>query len=245
MVAGDFPGCGCCYSVERLEMEITIPRRNRRDVACAVVCAIYWCKVQFAEPSFGHQQVEQVIHDRPDMGVIINREPALRKALEAGFESELSGSQVYWDFGEPRNGRLAEHVTPSSINPTLVRVSKKQGRSGVDQCAGLLFELKNATFDKEFMSLYRAARERKISRDDFATSCIRLEFLAVQKTRAYFRSHPLSKPNTASSPFYTMVMRVTSDFSDYLRWLDTLDSDSDTYNIRHHYLLEYDRLIQP
>src|SRR6185295_8166012 len=74
--------------------------------------------------AFGRRQVEAVIRDRPDMAVVIIREPALREMLESRFEGDGWSGRVRWDNREPRSSPEAEHEWHTDIQPTRVRISK-------------------------------------------------------------------------------------------------------------------------
>src|SRR3954464_14026389 len=92
----------------------------------------YWFR-EHSEPSFGHSQVEQFIRDRPGVGQVINREPALRANLEACFEGESTGGRIYWDNRVPKgdeNG--AEHSLAYRDYPAMIRVTNLSGISAVD-----------------------------------------------------------------------------------------------------------------
>lgn len=194
----------------------------------------------FSDLSFGGRQVEQIICDQPDMGEIIKREPVLRLMLLWYFAGELTGPRVYWDCREPTS-RPADHLPALSGYPALIRVSRKSGSSAVDKCTMLLFELLNSEIDKEYQSLLSAPVENRKSRDDFATSCVRLEFSASQKTKLFFLKHPLAKANFKNDPNYTGLIASQGDFAVYLRWLDGLDSKA--YNPLKYYRQVYDALL--
>src|SRR3954447_2071315 len=124
-------------------------------LACVLLIMLWLLSFWFteqAEPSFGHSQVEQFIHDRSGVGEVINHEPALRAMLEASFEGASETGRVYWDEREPI-ASTAQHLHSRYDLPTLVRVTKRSNISAVDKCAMLLFELYNVQSDGYFNAL--------------------------------------------------------------------------------------------
>ena len=84
------------------------------------------------------------------------------------------------------------------------------------------------------------AGQKRISRNDFARSCVRFEFEGARRTKEFFDKHPLAEANAKSDPYYTSLMAFTGDFSDYLRRMDELDEKE--YNPRRYFLQLYDEL---
>jgi hypothetical protein len=192
-----------------------------------------------ADLHFGYAQTEQVILDRPDMGAIIQTETELRRMLELSFSGELSGRRVYWDCREPTSGRPAEHLKSDSQYPAMVRVSNVFSCSAEDKCTMLLVELNNLPLDKEFQLLSGAGSVKRKRRGEFVMSCIRHEFDAIKKTQLFFKKHPLATASSENSPYYSRLIAYPGDFSDYLRWIDALDSKA--YNPRQYFGRVYDK----
>lgn len=189
---------------------------------------------------FGRRQVEQIICDRPDMSEVIGRESALKQVLESCFAGEFKGRRVHWDCKEPKSGRPAEHRMSYSDCPALIRVSSSSNLSAEDKCAMLVFELCNLQNDEEFQKLATAVVEKKLSRNDFANSCVRLEFTALKKTQSFFSEHPLTIRNSDNSVVYRSLVAFSGSFSDYLLWLDQRDNKA--YNARRYFLQIHDKL---
>src|SRR5215207_1118817 len=117
----------------------------------ADVCAVNCLATQQADLAFGHAQVEAVMRDRPEMGVVIKREPALRAMLDWSFGGQFRTNHTYWDPKEPTSGQPASNIL------VFVRVTSKPSTSAVDKCAGLVFELQSLQLDKEWETLKNAA----------------------------------------------------------------------------------------
>jgi hypothetical protein len=207
----------------------------------AIVLAMNSLVAQQADLRFGHSQVEQLICDRPELGTIINREPALRALLESSFAGELIGQRVYWDCREPVSGRPSEKIPRYLEYPDLVRVSNRSSISAVDKCAMLILELQNVRSGRNLAALSRMAVQKQISRNDFARSCVRLEFESAKRTQEFFRKHPITELGSEDTQHYRSIMALSEDFSEYLRWLNGPDSKKD--NILNYYAQQYDELL--
>jgi hypothetical protein len=209
----------------------------------AHVCTMHTSAVQhyLADMSFGHLQVEQVICDRPEMGSVINRNPALRELLESCFAGALLGERVYWDNREPLDKKRGGHFPSYRVFPPLVRVSNQSNSSAVDRCVILVIELQHCRFDNNHKALDLMAVNKQISRNDFARSCVRLEFQAAKRAQEFFRKHPLSEANSESDTYYTSVTKSFGEFSDYMRWQEGPVSKDD--NLLQYHLDAYDELL--
>jgi hypothetical protein len=197
---------------------------------------------QDADSLFGRAQVEQFIRDRPGVGDVIEREPALREVLEAGFKADAGGKRIYWDCREPK-ASVSERIPPYLEYPSLVRVSRTIPSTAVDMCVMLLFELYHTPFEQRRDELFNLATKGRISRNDFARSCVRLEFQACRKTQTFFREHPIADEKSKENDYYKWVMQVPSEFSEYLRSLEARDSGKD--NLFQYYLKFYDQYAPP
>jgi hypothetical protein len=201
----------------------------------ANVCATNCLLLQQEQLAFGHRQVEAVIRDRPEMGVVINRESSLRAMLELSFAGQSIENHLYWNSDEPSGGLDSSNVS------LTVRVSRRTDRSAVDKCTELLFELHDAMLEDQFDALDAGAIKGQVSRDDFATYCIALEYRAFKKTQEYLRKHPLTGADSKENPYYHSMVTYDGSFSDYLKWVDRPDQTG--YNVRRYFLRMYDDLI--
>jgi hypothetical protein len=204
-----------------------------------ITSAVEPSAAQKADQAFGHSQVEQVICDRPDMGPVINRAPALRALLESCFAGKFNGQRVYWDCREPVIGPRSEHIPPYLEYPDLVRVSSRPSISAIDKCTLLVLELQHGRSNTNLGALSDMVARKRISRNDFARSCVRLEFLGLQRTQEFFRKHPLAEIGSKINPEYNSIIATPNEFLDYLK------QDEETNKKRsllQYYLREYDRI---
>ena len=201
----------------------------------AEVCALNSLATQQADLAFGHEQVEAVIRDRPDMGVVINREPALRAMLNWSFGGQFRSNRTYWDPQEPTTDQGAQNFQ------VYVWVTSKPRVSAVDKCAMLVFELHSRQLDTEWETLKNAALAGKINREVYAVGCVCIEFEALKKTQVYFANHPLKEAQSQENPRYHGIVGRNVDFSGYLEWLNGLDPKE--YNPLRHYREMYDEFM--
>lgn len=96
--------------------------------------------------------------------------------------------------------------------------------------------------DKEYDLLKNASPKHRKTRYDFAVSCVRCEFDASKKLRAYFLSNPISSA-TSKDLYYTHLMDWDGEFSDYLYWL--VERDDKDYNPLYFFGDVYDRWTNP
>lgn len=197
------------------------------------VCSLNWFVAQLDAIAFGHEQVEAVIRDRPDMGIVIKRETELRAMLIWSFGGQFRGNRTYWDPKEPSGGH------PSVSGQAFVRVTSHPSTSAVDKCASLVFELESRQLERQWVALKNAALAAEISRDDYAVACVGLEFQAWIKTQQYFEHHPLKGALTEDNPFYSGTLAWDGDFSHYIEWLESLGPNE--YNPRRYFAERFDK----
>jgi hypothetical protein len=191
--------------------------------------------------SFGNRQLEQFMCDRPDTRKVVEREPVLRQMLIWCFAGEFTHNRVYWDSREPTGGSPAEHLPSLAGYPALIEVTNSCDTSAIDKCTMLLFELCNVESDKEYQRLLGSTIGHRKSRDDFAMSCVRLEFVAGKRTQRFFKEHPIEGATFKNSPYYMSLLLELDSFSDYLQFLDGLPAKE--YDPRRYYRKAYDRLL--
>jgi hypothetical protein len=200
--------------------------------------------VQPSDLAFGREQVEQFIHGRPDAGVILNSNPALKEQLALLFADDGEGSRVCWDSREPSNcaGAPAEHRYSRGDHPASVQVSNRSVYSPIDKCEMLIFELHNIQSDRNFKALELMASRKQISREDFVRSTARVEFEAAKRERVFLLKYPLGDVNAIGNPYYASAMKVSGDFADYFRQLESYSAGADYLD---YYRKLYDHILSP
>jgi hypothetical protein len=187
--------------------------------------------------AFGLEEVEQFKSDRPDTVYAFNRHPMFQWICIWHFAGELKGTRVYWGAWEPVG--LADHLPGYRGCSPMVRVTA--GRSGIDKCAGLLFELLNRDVDKEMEALVDSSPSERRSKEEFAESCIRHEFRVQRKLEWLFNTYPFEEATRANDPFYAWVCSEFTDFETYLanvRHVEHVEANPINY-----YGSEYDKLV--
>jgi hypothetical protein len=181
--------------------------------------------VQPADLAFGREQVEGFIHDRPDAGAVINRNPALKEELALLFADNGQGDdgqvqRVHWDNQEPFANNSATNLIAEGDDPAVVQVSRRASISAIDKCTFLLFDLYHSRTDGRAKVLWWMAYREEIDRDDYATSMIETEFNALVNTRDFFLEHPIQGADADDDPGYYFVTQTPDNFSDYVRFYD-------------------------
>src|SRR5262249_23266269 len=123
--------------------------------------------VQPADLAFGREQVEKFIHDRPDAGAVINRNPALKEQLAILFADDGQGvngraGHVHWDKEEPRSP-YSECSQARDGKPSSVRVTSWSKVTPTDKCACLVFELHNVWNGRSASAFCLMALRKEIS----------------------------------------------------------------------------------
>jgi len=200
--------------------------------------------VQPSDLAFGREQVEQFIHDRPDAGEVINRNPALKEELALLFADDGQGDdgqveRVHWDKQEPYTRVASTHELADGDDPAVVQVTRSPFISAIDKCTLLLFELYHSRTNGRAKVLWWMAYREEIDRDDYATSMIETEFNALVNTQDVLLEHPIQGANAEDDPGYYFVTKNSYDFSDYLRFYDR-DEERGALKYYHD---EYDEII--
>jgi hypothetical protein len=196
----------------------------------------YW-KV---EQTFGRSQVEQFIRDRPGVGDVINRKPALRTMLESSFEGDEKSGRIHWDCNQPVGPAPAEHSLSHPGRPAFVRVSKSADISAVDKCSMLVYELINFSFDDAYKAYDSLAWKKQISRDDYARSCIRIELTVSQKTKEYFQNNPIADENDRNNHDYVSTLHDSNDLTEFMQWMQS--ESYKPYDLFEYYRGSYDKI---
>src|SRR6476620_9155251 len=94
--------------------------------------------VQPSDLAFGREQVEQFIHDRPDAGAVINRNPTLKEQLallfaDDGQSVDGRAQHVHWDNKEPISP-ISECLSGWGDRSSRVQVTSRWNYSPTDRC---------------------------------------------------------------------------------------------------------------
>jgi ketosteroid isomerase-like protein len=131
--------------------------------------------------------IDDIERDRPRIVRALDGRDAVRAWIEKHFSGGAIELHVRWDPAEPKSGRAAEHEYLTGRGPVEVRVSKHH--SGLDQIAGLVFELHNMEGYRVFEKVYADAVTGKIGPEEFALRNLNQEFEARVATRKFLERH--------------------------------------------------------
>jgi hypothetical protein len=195
--------------------------------------------VEASDLAFGREQVEEFIHDRPDAGAVINRNPALKEQLALLFADDGQVERVHWDSEEPYTGAVASHELADGEDPAVVQVTKWRGISAIDKCTLLLFELYHSRTNGRAKVLWRMVNQDQIDRVDYARSMIENEFKALVDTQDFLLEHPIQGANAEDDPGYYFVTKNSDDFTDYLRFYN----GDEEHGALKYYNKQYDEIV--
>lgn len=164
--------------------------------------------------SFGQRQVDQLIADRPDMAGVLSEDDPVMKWIIDSFNGDRIGQRVYWNANSPQSGSEAEHGPPNGGYPAYVSLSGGAETTPVDKWASVVYELFNLENTQAFEELNDRAMAGEVDGDTYALECVRLEFVAVVKTKAFFEKHTLPASVHGNDPWYNWVLGDIGTFEE-------------------------------
>jgi tetratricopeptide (TPR) repeat protein len=142
----------------------------------------------------GRRQVEQLFKDRPAMASDVTPDDEVFQWAARKFAGEDLPGRMLWDR-QPPDRAWADHFSPQSGRPARVRL-----RPALPQAIGSLtrtfdfdelwsmfaFELHNVQSYQRSHELSELARDGHLTREGFVRESARLEYHALQRTRAWY-----------------------------------------------------------
>jgi tetratricopeptide (TPR) repeat protein len=141
----------------------------------------------------GEEQVRRMVRDRPAMARFDKESDFLRQWAVRKFAGEDFGEPFDWDPAPPKDSD-AENVAPTGGRRACIRVeplysvgpNKGKPRGFEELWAGAAFELHNINYARQFLRLHEEAGEGKLSKEQFVADIWKYEYLAAQRTRAFY-----------------------------------------------------------
>lgn len=193
--------------------------------------------------SFGDRQIEQMLDDRPDMQNTLTPSHPIYRFISEAFNGDRTGSRIYWNANQPSSGSDAEH-SPSFLGyPPQIKISDGPETTPMDKWAGVIFEIFNLENTLESERLAQLAIQRELDRDRYAQQCVRLEFVALERTRSFFRENPLPVSSPEEAPWYQWVLHDLGTFEEYRDYYEGKDLGG--FNSFEHFKEHYDEQIAP
>jgi hypothetical protein len=175
--------------------------------------------------------------DRPDMQNAIPVSHNVYGWIVAGFNGDRLGQRIYWNAATPQTGRPAEHGQPYGAYPAYIAVSGGTETTAIDKWASVVYEMFNLENNEEFERIYELAVDEKIDAEEFADKCVKLEFVAIDKTRDFFRANPLPTSRHGKDTWYNWVISDRKHYDEYRQSFDSPGENS--FNSNFAYFREY------
>jgi hypothetical protein len=177
-----------------------------------------------------------MLDDRPDMKDTVPLEHPVCKWLADGFDGKRFGQRVYWNGNSPKSGRPAEHATQFESYPPHISITGGSELSAVDKWTTAVFEMHNLE-GNEISTLVAEAMKGLHDGDSFADKCVEMEFVALVKTREFFRVHPLPASSHGRDKYYNWITSGLGTFEEYKKAFDV--PGATTLNSNFSYFKEY------
>jgi hypothetical protein len=192
--------------------------------------------------SFGRRQIDQMLADRPDMvGILRDDHPIMLWIIDS-MNGQRIGQRIYWNANSPKSS-FAEHALPYEIYPPHICLSGGTEVSPIDKWAGLVYELFNLENAKAFPELYYKAMEGELDRAGYGKECAKLEYLALQKAKAFFRENPLPNADSGNNPHLIHISQSPATFDEYIAQVS--DPKGGFRSPEEYFLKHYDEAIAP
>jgi tetratricopeptide (TPR) repeat protein len=137
---------------------------------------------------YGKQQVQQMIHDRPEMRRFGDSANVFYELAARKFAGEDLHEKIRWNPYTPRV--TATCTPPDNGRPGSISVCQKnsrgQDRLFEDLWSSAVFELFNINCYRDFSSFDRKAEEGHITREEFCANRAECESRAAEKLRLFY-----------------------------------------------------------
>lgn len=198
-----------------------------------------------ADLKHGEAQIKRMLLDRPQMTANVSPTNPICSWAIRRFAGEGSTSKIFWNQLPPDWQCIAQHDYPEGYRAGSVRLRllNKEGKlvDGELLWAGLVFELFNIQHGVEFRKLRDDAFAGKLSREEWVRQNTKLEFEAIRKTEAFYKSEWLKHANNPD-PKYAREWFVGTPNS-YEKWISSYKNRRGyPYNSWYRF---YDEIISP
>jgi hypothetical protein len=175
-----------------------------------------------------------MLDDRPDMRDAVPATHPVVNWLIASFNGERIGRRVYWNASSPQSGRDAENGPAYMAYPPYIAISGGPDTSAGDKWAFAVFEMYNIENSGKFNALTAKAMAGSLDAGSFASKCVELEFEALEKTRDFFRQHPLPTSEQRQDEWLKWVTTNLGTFAEYKTAFDVADVASYDDNFKYY-----------
>jgi hypothetical protein len=165
------------------------------------------------------------------------------KWVEEGFNGDRFGQRVYWIADSPNSGAVSEFTAPFEGIPPLIRVAAGTELTAVDRWAVVVFEMHNLEGGYErFVELTDRAAQGLVGGEEYAKTCVEVEFNALQATAKFLKANPLPKSPHGRDMMYNRHLQDWTSFEEY--WEEGRVGTKHAGNYEH-YLDHFQQALAP
>jgi hypothetical protein len=161
--------------------------------------------------------LEAMLTDRPGLSGAMAGHAEVQSWVESRFRPGALPVELMWDPAEPQSGQIAEHEYLSEEGPAAIRIAS--AASGLDQLAGLIYQLNNIEDYPVFQTIYEAAVGGLIDRRTYASQMLAQEFEGLQRTRAFLEEHLADHKEDPmhDNPMYFRIMQADTTLDAHIQ----------------------------
>jgi hypothetical protein len=151
----------------------------------------------------------------PKLRQFIIDHPAASKLLTDTLSEAFSNRvvQIYYFYSDDKSLPGSYHYYPSE---SAVGICILESQQPVDEFSSFIFEALNSEGEKHFQELSYKAQSGNISRTNYATEIMRVEFAAVKRTQNLLGNLKLNEKEISGSHLYKHFLECPSKFEDFL-----------------------------
>jgi hypothetical protein len=145
---------------------------------------------------FGQTQVDQMMRDRPQMGIVVKKGDLIYNWVARQFAGEAIGQRILWSPEFTLNApSIAYHQIPypPQLGKIAVRMRHANGAKkdqlieGEELWAAVVFELFNIHNWKQFAAMDEETFLGQINKEEYLRKVTTIEFLAIKNIKQFYR----------------------------------------------------------
>ena len=157
----------------------------------------------------------------PKLRSFLAANPAALTALTNTLSSAFSGRsvQILYFYSQDPSRPRAIHYYPQIVGAPEVWLCIRENQNTLDELMTIVFESLNSKNEKRFLELMQQGASGTLSRTEFATRVLKLEFEPMKATRDVLRSLRLTKKQRSGSETYDDIIACPDELTDFLPFL--------------------------
>lgn len=184
---------------------------------------------------FGGKQLKRMLHDRPRMKDLVQKNDALWMWSIRQFGGESTGRRYKWIKKTSHEGHEQfpawhDYSMRKKLGWITVNKNRSDGLPATpeEMWSGAIFEMFNTRNDEVFQRLVTDAFDGKLSKDEFIKRSTRLEYNAVKATNDFYES--TWKPHVAKLGYESCNAYWFPDLpSTYEEWAEKMNKAYPAY----------------